>query len=64
MFLLEIVIVLYYVYTLSHLFPHLCQSPATSKSVEITGYICGYLASVFYLCSRFPQLYKNVSDDS
>lgn len=37
------------------------QSPATSKSVEITGYICGYLASIFYLCSRFPQLYKNVS---
>ncbi|XP_062241362.1 lysosomal amino acid transporter 1 homolog [Platichthys flesus] len=35
------------------------QSPAASKSVEITGYICGYLASVFYLCSRLPQLYKN-----
>lgn len=46
-------------------FASLCishQSPTTSKSVEITGYICGYLASVFYLCSRFPQLYKNVSD--
>ncbi|XP_035478511.1 lysosomal amino acid transporter 1 homolog [Scophthalmus maximus] len=35
------------------------QSPTASKSVEITGYACGYLASVFYLCSRFPQLYKN-----
>lgn len=46
-----------------HLSPFLLQkSPATSKSVEITGYICGYLASVFYLSSRFPQLYKNVSD--
>lgn len=41
----------------------LAQSPATSKSVEITGYICGYLASIFYLSSRFPQLYKNVSDN-
>ncbi|XP_054867817.1 lysosomal amino acid transporter 1 homolog isoform X1 [Amphiprion ocellaris] len=40
------------------------QSPATSKSVEITGYICGYLASVFYLCSRFPQLYKNFQRQS
>lgn len=40
------------------------QSPATSKSVEISGYICGYLASVFYLCSRFPQLYKNFQRQS
>ncbi|XP_022078409.2 lysosomal amino acid transporter 1 homolog [Acanthochromis polyacanthus] len=40
------------------------QSPATSKSVEVTGYICGYLASVFYLCSRFPQLYKNFQRQS
>uniref|UniRef100_A0A3B4Z2G2 Solute carrier family 66 member 1 like n=1 Tax=Stegastes partitus TaxID=144197 RepID=A0A3B4Z2G2_9TELE len=40
------------------------QSPATSKSMEITGYICGYLASVFYLCSRFPQLYKNFQRQS
>lgn len=40
------------------------QSPTTSKSVEITGYICGYLASVFYLCSRFPQLYKNFQRQS
>ncbi|KAI3354408.1 hypothetical protein L3Q82_018927, partial [Scortum barcoo] len=40
------------------------QNPATSKSVEITGYICGYLASVFYLSSRFPQLYKNFQRQS
>ncbi|XP_077578985.1 lysosomal amino acid transporter 1 homolog [Stigmatopora nigra] len=31
----------------------------SSKSLEISGYICGYLATVFYLSSRFPQLYKN-----
>ncbi|XP_037632363.1 lysosomal amino acid transporter 1 homolog [Sebastes umbrosus] len=40
------------------------QSPTTSKSVEITGYICGYLASIFYLSSRFPQLYKNFQRQS
>ncbi|XP_041796756.1 lysosomal amino acid transporter 1 homolog [Chelmon rostratus] len=40
------------------------QSPATSKSVEVTGYVCGYLASIFYLCSRFPQLYKNFQRQS
>ncbi|XP_044210141.1 lysosomal amino acid transporter 1 homolog [Thunnus albacares] len=40
------------------------QGPATSKSVEITGYICGYLASIFYLSSRFPQLYKNFQRQS
>ncbi|XP_028276422.1 lysosomal amino acid transporter 1 homolog [Parambassis ranga] len=40
------------------------QNPATSKSVEISGYICGYVASVFYLCSRFPQLYKNFQRQS
>ncbi|XP_034557756.1 lysosomal amino acid transporter 1 homolog [Notolabrus celidotus] len=40
------------------------QSPSTSRSVEITGYVCGYLASVFYLCSRFPQLYKNFQRQS
>ena len=31
--------------------------------MEISGYACGYLASIFYLSSRFPQLYKNVSDN-
>ncbi|XP_029965294.1 lysosomal amino acid transporter 1 homolog [Salarias fasciatus] len=40
------------------------QSSATSRSVEITGYVCGYTASVFYLCSRFPQLYKNFQRQS
>ncbi|KAF3692945.1 Lysosomal amino acid transporter 1 -like protein PQ-loop repeat-containing protein 2 [Channa argus] len=40
------------------------QSPTHSKSVQITGYICGYLASVFYLSSRFPQLYKNFQRQS
>ncbi|XP_030600419.1 lysosomal amino acid transporter 1 homolog [Archocentrus centrarchus] len=40
------------------------QSPASSKSVEITGYVCGYLASVFYLCSRFPQIHKNFQRQS
>uniref|UniRef100_A0A3Q4GIA4 Lysosomal amino acid transporter 1 homolog n=1 Tax=Neolamprologus brichardi TaxID=32507 RepID=A0A3Q4GIA4_NEOBR len=39
-------------------------SPASSKSVEITGYVCGYLASVFYLCSRFPQIHKNFQRQS
>ncbi|XP_071352388.1 lysosomal amino acid transporter 1 homolog isoform X1 [Trachinotus anak] len=39
-------------------------SPTTSKSVEITGYICGYLASIFYLSSRLPQLYKNFQRQS
>ncbi|MGH0131712.1 UNVERIFIED_CONTAM: hypothetical protein FKN15_036389 [Acipenser sinensis] len=27
--------------------------------MEISGYICGYLSCIFYLGSRFPQLYKN-----
>ncbi|XP_069474546.1 lysosomal amino acid transporter 1 homolog [Ambystoma mexicanum] len=26
---------------------------------EMSGFICGYISSVFYLGSRFPQLYKN-----
>uniref|UniRef100_A0A3Q3W7Y2 Solute carrier family 66 member 1 n=1 Tax=Mola mola TaxID=94237 RepID=A0A3Q3W7Y2_MOLML len=42
----------------------LCQGPTASESVKISGYICGYLASVFYLCSRFPQLYKNFQRQS
>nr|XP_057936118.1 lysosomal amino acid transporter 1 homolog [Doryrhamphus excisus] len=36
----------------------------TSKSLEVSGYVCGYLASVFYLASRFPQLYKNFQRQS
>ncbi|KAG7276907.1 hypothetical protein CRUP_034783 [Coryphaenoides rupestris] len=35
------------------------QSHDESHTVEMTGYACGYLASIFYLSSRFPQLYKN-----
>ncbi|KFO10313.1 Lysosomal amino acid transporter 1, partial [Balearica regulorum gibbericeps] len=27
--------------------------------VEMSGFICGYVSCVFYLGSRFPQLYKN-----
>ncbi|KAM4659921.1 lysosomal amino acid transporter 1 homolog isoform 2-T2 [Amazona ochrocephala] len=27
--------------------------------VEMSGFICGYISCVFYLGSRFPQLYKN-----
>lgn len=33
----------------------------TSESITTSGYVLGYLASVFYLTSRFPQIYKNVS---
>ncbi|XP_040039157.1 lysosomal amino acid transporter 1 homolog [Gasterosteus aculeatus] len=40
------------------------KSPSTSNSVEVTGYVCGYLASIFYLSSRFPQLYKNFQRQS
>lgn len=35
---------------------------ATENTLDITemsGFICGYVSSVFYLGSRFPQLYKN-----
>ncbi|KAM9378610.1 LOW QUALITY PROTEIN: lysosomal amino acid transporter 1 homolog [Phaethornis superciliosus] len=28
--------------------------------IEMSGFICGYISSVFYLGSRFPQLYKNI----
>lgn len=38
------------------------QSP--SNSAEISGYVCGYLASIFYLSSRFPQLHKNFKRQS
>ncbi|NXX12118.1 LAAT1 protein, partial [Podargus strigoides] len=27
--------------------------------IEMSGFICGYTSCVFYLGSRFPQLYKN-----
>ncbi|XP_062329383.1 lysosomal amino acid transporter 1 homolog [Osmerus eperlanus] len=38
------------------------QSP--NYSLEVYGYTCGYLASVFYLSSRFPQLHKNFKRQS
>ncbi|XP_077398278.1 lysosomal amino acid transporter 1 homolog [Festucalex cinctus] len=38
--------------------------PTSSKSLEVSGYICGYLATIFYLSSRFPQLYKNFQRQS
>ncbi|KAG8136088.1 hypothetical protein E2320_009063 [Naja naja] len=28
---------------------------------EISGFVCGYLSCVFYLGSRIPQLYKNIT---
>ncbi|XP_029111314.1 lysosomal amino acid transporter 1 homolog [Scleropages formosus] len=31
---------------------------------ELSGYVCGYLSSVFYLTSRLPQLYKNFKRQS
>ncbi|KAG5837049.1 lysosomal amino acid transporter 1 homolog [Anguilla anguilla] len=34
------------------------------NNVAISGYVCGYLASIFYLASRFPQLYKNFKRQS
>uniref|UniRef100_A0A3B4FX56 Solute carrier family 66 member 1 like n=1 Tax=Pundamilia nyererei TaxID=303518 RepID=A0A3B4FX56_9CICH len=54
----QVVTVVFYIFT------DLILSPASSKSVEITGYVCGYLASVFYLCSRFPQIHKNFQRQS
>uniref|UniRef100_UPI00398F1A99 lysosomal amino acid transporter 1 homolog isoform X2 n=1 Tax=Pristiophorus japonicus TaxID=55135 RepID=UPI00398F1A99 len=33
--------------------------PDTFDTVELVGYICGYMSCIFYLGSRFPQLYKN-----
>ncbi|KAJ8280472.1 hypothetical protein GJAV_G00054980 [Gymnothorax javanicus] len=36
----------------------------SSNKVAISGYVCGYLASIFYLSSRFPQLYKNYQRQS
>ncbi|XP_053566061.1 lysosomal amino acid transporter 1 homolog [Bombina bombina] len=34
-------------------------SENTLGITEMSGFICGYVSSVFYLGSRFPQLYKN-----
>ncbi|XP_074860388.1 lysosomal amino acid transporter 1 homolog [Carettochelys insculpta] len=34
-------------------------SKNTLGMIEMSGFICGYVSCVFYLGSRFPQLYKN-----
>ncbi|XP_023648427.1 lysosomal amino acid transporter 1 homolog isoform X1 [Paramormyrops kingsleyae] len=36
----------------------------TSHSLEMSGYACGYLSSVFYLSSRIPQIHKNYKRQS
>ncbi|KAJ8368009.1 hypothetical protein SKAU_G00080370 [Synaphobranchus kaupii] len=36
----------------------------SSNNVAVSGYACGYLASIFYLSSRLPQLYKNFKRQS
>ncbi|NXG79729.1 LAAT1 protein, partial [Baryphthengus martii] len=33
----------------------------TLDMIEMPGFVCGYISCVFYLGSRFPLLYKNVS---
>ncbi|NWU17020.1 LAAT1 protein, partial [Cephalopterus ornatus] len=36
--------------------------PRNNKSLgtaEMSGFVCGYISCLFYLGSRFPQLYKN-----
>ncbi|XP_035190634.1 lysosomal amino acid transporter 1 homolog isoform X5 [Oxyura jamaicensis] len=35
------------------------RSNASLDMIEMSGFICGYISCVFYLGSRFPQLYKN-----
>ncbi|KAM6258253.1 lysosomal amino acid transporter 1 homolog isoform 1-T1 [Porphyrio hochstetteri] len=35
------------------------RSSTSLDMVEMSGFICGYISCVFYLGSRFPQLYKN-----
>ncbi|XP_028930713.1 lysosomal amino acid transporter 1 homolog isoform X1 [Ornithorhynchus anatinus] len=41
------------------------QSPALEANkdphgiIKMSGFICGYISCIFYLGSRFPQLYKN-----
>ncbi|XP_043378614.1 lysosomal amino acid transporter 1 homolog isoform X4 [Chelonia mydas] len=34
-------------------------SKNTLGMIEMSGFICGYISCMFYLGSRFPQLYKN-----
>ncbi|XP_068548072.1 uncharacterized protein [Anas acuta] len=35
------------------------RSNTSLDMIEMSGFICGYISCVFYLGSRFPQLYKN-----
>ncbi|MEE6501129.1 hypothetical protein FKM82_004074 [Ascaphus truei] len=35
------------------------ESQNTLGIREMSGFICGYVSAIFYLGSRFPQLYKN-----
>ncbi|NWY61354.1 LAAT1 protein, partial [Chionis minor] len=35
------------------------RSTNSLDMIEMSGFICGYISCVFYLGSRFPQLYKN-----
>ncbi|KFV62566.1 Lysosomal amino acid transporter 1, partial [Dryobates pubescens] len=35
------------------------RSNSSLDMIEMSGFICGYISCVFYLGSRFPQLYKN-----
>ncbi|XP_065496328.1 lysosomal amino acid transporter 1 homolog [Caloenas nicobarica] len=35
------------------------RSDNSLDMIEMSGFICGYISCVFYLGSRFPQLYKN-----
>ncbi|NWW51303.1 LAAT1 protein, partial [Pedionomus torquatus] len=35
------------------------RSSSSLDMIEMSGFICGYVSCVFYLGSRFPQLYKN-----
>ncbi|XP_055003678.1 LOW QUALITY PROTEIN: lysosomal amino acid transporter 1 homolog [Boleophthalmus pectinirostris] len=41
------------------------QGPGINrKSMKLAGFVCGYIATIFYLLSRFPQLYKNFQRQS
>ncbi|NXG63012.1 LAAT1 protein, partial [Hemiprocne comata] len=35
------------------------RNNSSLNMIEMSGFICGYISCVFYLGSRFPQLYKN-----
>ncbi|KAJ7995356.1 hypothetical protein DPEC_G00243720 [Dallia pectoralis] len=40
------------------------NAQSSSNSLTLSGYACGYLASIFFLSSRFPQIYKNFKRQS